>query len=144
MTAPVLALDLEATLISNASSQIPRPGLYSFLEFCEERFERLLLFTCVEKEDAWPMLRELSREDQIPRSLLRRLEYVHWTGRYKDLNFILDCQPQQVRLVDDDEYWIKPEQLKRWIPITPWHGTDQHDGELLRVRRLLEDWLRQK
>jgi hypothetical protein len=28
----VLALDLEGTLISNAMSQIPRPGLYDFLE----------------------------------------------------------------------------------------------------------------
>ena len=32
MSIQVIALDLEGTLISNAHSQIPRPGLYRFLE----------------------------------------------------------------------------------------------------------------
>lgn len=31
MRPTVLALDLEGTLISNAMSQIPRPGLHAFL-----------------------------------------------------------------------------------------------------------------
>jgi hypothetical protein len=34
MTIKVIALDLEGTLISNARRQIPRPGLYQFLEAC--------------------------------------------------------------------------------------------------------------
>jgi hypothetical protein len=32
MKPTILALDLEGTLISNAISQIPRPGLHCFLE----------------------------------------------------------------------------------------------------------------
>lgn len=36
--ATTLALDLEGTLISNAVSQISRPGLYSFLEYCRNSF----------------------------------------------------------------------------------------------------------
>ena len=39
----VLALDLEGTLISNAMSQIARPGLREFLEFCGDRFPRLVI-----------------------------------------------------------------------------------------------------
>jgi hypothetical protein len=49
------ALDLEGTLISNAVSQFPRPGLFIFLEYCHQnfvgvasRFEtRLVIFTAV-------------------------------------------------------------------------------------------------
>jgi hypothetical protein len=37
----VIALDLEGTLISNAVSQFPRPGLYSFLEYCSKNFCRV-------------------------------------------------------------------------------------------------------
>ena len=38
----VLALDLEGTLVSNAMSQIARPGLRDFLEFCGEAFPRIV------------------------------------------------------------------------------------------------------
>jgi hypothetical protein len=41
-----IALDLEGTLISNAVSQFPRPGLFTFLEYCHENF-RLVIFTAV-------------------------------------------------------------------------------------------------
>jgi hypothetical protein len=43
----VLALDLEGTLISNAASQIPRPGLYEFLASCQQLFQRIVIFTTV-------------------------------------------------------------------------------------------------
>ena len=36
----VLAMDLEGTLVSNAVSQLPRPGLYDFLEWAAATFER--------------------------------------------------------------------------------------------------------
>ena len=41
----VVAIDLEGTLISNAVSQFPRPGLYYFLEYCYKNFDRLVIFT---------------------------------------------------------------------------------------------------
>nr|WP_313955409.1 NIF family HAD-type phosphatase [Stenotrophomonas rhizophila] len=50
MRPTVLALDLEGTLISNAISQIPRPGLRRFLEEVRSEFERLVLFTTVPKD----------------------------------------------------------------------------------------------
>jgi hypothetical protein len=50
-----IALDLEGTLISNAVSQFPRPGLFTFLEYCHQNFvgiasrfeNRLVIFTAV-------------------------------------------------------------------------------------------------
>lgn len=49
MRPTILALDLEGTLISNAVSQIPRPGLYSFLEHVQGQFDQLVMFTTVEE-----------------------------------------------------------------------------------------------
>ena len=46
----VIALDLEGTLISNAVSQIPRPGLWSFLEGCRSLAARVVIFTAVSEE----------------------------------------------------------------------------------------------
>jgi hypothetical protein len=42
-----IALDLEGTLISNAVSQFPRPGLFTFLEYCHQNFDRVVIFTAV-------------------------------------------------------------------------------------------------
>ncbi|WP_239510823.1 hypothetical protein [Stenotrophomonas maltophilia] len=42
MKPPILAIDLEGTLISNAISQIPKPGLYRFLEDVNLLFDRLM------------------------------------------------------------------------------------------------------
>jgi hypothetical protein len=42
-----IALDLEGTLISNAVSQFPRPGLFTFLEYCHQNFDRLVILTAV-------------------------------------------------------------------------------------------------
>ena len=59
MKPTILALDLEGTLISNAVSQIPRPGLHRFLEDVRSQFEELVLFTTVprhlqeELPDSW-------------------------------------------------------------------------------------------
>mgnify|MGYP004712337163 CR=1 FL=1 len=47
MRPTILAMDLEGTLISNAVSQIPRPGLYQFLEAVNSKFDRLGIYTTV-------------------------------------------------------------------------------------------------
>ncbi len=47
MKPTILALDLEGTLISNAISQIPRPGLYRFQEDIQLLFDQLMMFTTV-------------------------------------------------------------------------------------------------
>lgn len=45
----LLCLDLEGTLISNAVSQIPRPGLYRFLERASVLCD-LMLYTSVSRD----------------------------------------------------------------------------------------------
>lgn len=45
LTASVIALGLEVTLISNAVSCLPRPGLSAFLDVCQAHFDRVVLFS---------------------------------------------------------------------------------------------------
>jgi hypothetical protein len=134
MALRVLALDLERTLISDANSARPRPGLAEFLTFCHERFERVVLFTTVEEPDAQAVLDE---RGHVPEALAERLEYVSWCGEYKDLAFVPDATPEEVLLVDDDAGWIRPDQRDRWIAIAPWDGDTTSDRELARVQQLL-------
>jgi len=51
MKSYVLALDLEGTLISNAMSQIPWPGLAGFLNRCAELFPRIVMFTPLSRKN---------------------------------------------------------------------------------------------
>jgi hypothetical protein len=135
----VLALNLERTLIDNSLSGRPRPGLLAFLTFCQERFGRIAVFTTVEEGDAREVLEELDRAGHLPPGLLDRLEYVAWSGAYKDLAFIADAAPDEGLLVDDDAGWVRPDQRDRWIPIAAWDGGG--DAELPRIRSVLEGWL---
>jgi hypothetical protein len=135
----VLALDLERTLISDALSAEPRPGLFDFLTFCQSRFERVVLFTSVEQSEAREVLSQVARRGYLPPGFLNLLEYVEWTGEHKDLVFIPDSVPEEVLLVDDDPGWIRPDQRDRWVAITAWDGGD--DSELLRTQTILERWL---
>lgn len=51
MNSPILALDLEGVLITNAVSQFPRPGLKAFLNECQAMFGviNICMFTTVPK-----------------------------------------------------------------------------------------------
>ncbi len=139
MSIKVLALDLERTLIDDALSGRPRPGLLDFLAFCHERFGRVAMFTTVEEVDARDVMGELERRGYLPREMLGRLEYVAWCGEHKDLHFVPGAAPSEVLLVDDDAGWVRPDQRARWVPIAAWDGAP--DGELRRVRAVLEGWL---
>lgn len=139
MAVKVLALDLERTLIDDALSARPRPGLLDFLDFCHERFGRVTVFSTVEEADAREVLEDLARRGQVPPGLLDRLEYVEWCGEYKDLDFIPGVAADEVLLVDDDAGWVRPDQRGRWVAIAPWDGG--RDGELRRVRLVIEGLL---
>jgi hypothetical protein len=135
----VIALDLERTLIDHALSAQPRPGLLAFLTFCQERFRRIVLFTTVEEADAREVLEDLDHRGHVPSGLLETIEYVAWTGEYKDLIFIPGAVPDEVLLVDDDIAWVPPNQRDRWVQIGAWDGGA--DRELQRVQKVLENWL---
>jgi len=134
----VLALDLERTLIDDALSGRARPGLRAFLAFCDERFARIVVFTAVEEADAREVLSDLDRAGHLPPGLLGRLEFVAWTGEYKDTTFVPGVPPAEVRLVDDDGGWVRPDQRHQWVPIAPWD--EGPDAELARVRVVLDQW----
>ena len=139
MSIKVLALDLERTLIDDALSGRPRPGLRAFLTFCHERFGRVAMYTTVEEVDARAVLSELADRGHIPPGLLARLEFVGWCGEYKDLAFVPGASPGEVVLVDDDAGWVRPDQRGQWIPVAGWDGGP--DSELVRVRDVLERWV---
>lgn len=112
----VLALDLEGTLISNAMSQIPRPGLYEFLQACLCLFPRIVIFTAV-REEKFRQIANLLVADGVAPAWFAQIEYVNWQGRYKDLNFVNDTKLEQVLLIDDYEHYFHPEQTLSCLQI---------------------------
>ena len=133
----MIALDLEASLIDNAISGLPRPGLRTFIEFCMDSFERVALLTTVEESAAREVLYSLADSGEIPEAFAA-VEYINWQGEYKDLRYANDIAPENILFVDDDEKWVHPEQTAQWIPIKPWHG-DADDAELTIMRQVIRE-----
>jgi len=111
-----LALDLEGTLISNAMSQIPRPGLFEFLERCAVLFPRLVMFTTVNEDKFRHIGRLLVEEGKAP-SWFAHIEYVKWQGDTKNLEYIPDAVVEESILVDDFEIYVHPGQVAQWMQI---------------------------
>ena len=112
----VIALDLEGTLISNAVSQIPRPGLFSFLEYCQKNFDRIVIFTTVKEKYFRNIATTLIEQNEVP-SWFSKLEHIKWSGEYKNLSFVKDVNTNQVVLIDDREEYIHPHQKNQWLCI---------------------------
>lgn len=132
----VLALDLEGTLISNAMSQIPRPGLAAFLTRCAELFPRVVMFTTV-KEDKFRQIARLLVEEKVAPDWFADIEYVTWHGETKDLGFVPGVAPHQVLLVDDFEKYVHPGQEAQWLQIEyfdyPYESTDTGLAKMLQI-----------
>ncbi|BAL95120.1 NIF family HAD-type phosphatase [Rubrivivax gelatinosus] len=112
----VLALDLEFTLISSAVSQIPRPGLFSFLKRCKELFPRIVIFTSVPEGRFREIAKTLTNESVAPDWFLE-VEYISWSGATKDLRFIDGCDVEDVLLIDDLASYVHEGQEKQWIAV---------------------------
>lgn len=110
---PLLCLDLEGTLISNAVSQIPRPGLYDFLRQVEARFD-LMIYTSV-KAKTVDEIRELLIAEKNAPSWFRDLPVIHPDKTYKPK---AACGREDAYLLDDQEATIVPGEAEWWIPIT--------------------------
>jgi hypothetical protein len=135
----VLALDLEGTLISNAVSQIARPGLHEFLEFCRQAVSRLVLYTSVPEATVRAVAANRVAEGAAP-AWFNHVECVRWHGGQKDLAVIPGVGLERVILVDDYEGYVVPEQRGRWLPIRSYAAPyAEDDSELQRVKRVLED-----
>ena len=133
----VIALDLEGTLISNAVSQIPRPGLHAFLEFCANAVPRLVVFTSVRESVFRNVAQVLAEDGAVPR-WFPGLEYVTWSGPHKDLQFIAGAQIGSAVLIDDFAGYVLPGQEHRWLEVRPYSTPyPDDDAELGRVQEVL-------
>lgn len=134
----VIALDLEGTIISDAASVFPRPGLHAFLQWCKEHFERVVLYTCVSEDHVREIARELVAEQAVP-PWFQDIEYVVWDRPYKDLKYVADATVEEILLVDDKRIFILPEQREQWVQIPsymPPYADDDAELEILRERLL--------
>lgn len=150
----VIALDLEGTLVSNAASQFPRPGLAGFLEFCRKVFTHVVIFSAVRPQRVREVLHNLVGREDVP-EWVGELPIVPWSmhqdtykesgsslilsPEYKDLQFVQemydDVGMDWIWLVDDDKAWIAPGQESQWIPIKCWdYKNPVMDLELQRVQ----------
>lgn len=109
---PLLCLDLEGTLLSNAVSQIPRPGLYSFLEDAAKICD-LVIYTSVSEERTRAIQKLFVAEHSAP----------FW---FEDLNIIRSVRTQKPKsacgrsdafLLDDQECVIVPGEEDWWLRI---------------------------
>lgn len=133
----VIALDLEGTLISNAMSQIPRPGLFGFLEECKSICDRVVLFTTVNETISRKIVTLLVEEGLAP-VWFADIEYINWQGKTKDLGFIPDTNSRECVLVDDFDIYVHPGQEEQWIEIAQFDVPyRKDDSELNRVASLL-------
>lgn len=142
MRPTILALDLEGTLISNAVSQIPRPGLSEFLCSVHDDFERLVLFTSVPEPRARGIVELLAREEHAP-SWFSRLDFTQWHGATKDLRFITP-EPGAALLLDDHAAYVHPGQERWWVHVPlfapPYEACDQGLAQALQnLRRRLAE-----
>ena len=99
----IIALDLEGTLISNGMSQIPRFGLYPFLEKIRDLTPHIVLYTTLSVGLTKQIRNTLADEGSVP-EWFRTLPYVEWEGEFKDIAFVRALyEPEQVRvlLLDD-------------------------------------------
>jgi len=113
-----LALDLEGTLISNAMSQIPRPGLHEFLIRCREMFGRVVIYTAIAEPRFRTIAALLANEKAVP-AWFADIEYVHWNGETKDLGRIQGVAPADALLVDDLREYVHAGQEAQWVPAPP-------------------------
>jgi len=138
----LLCMDLEGTLISNAVSQIPRPGLYAFLESVAEVCD-LMLYTSVSPERVNAIRNLLVREGVAPAWFLD-LSVCHPNGTIKHK---ARCGRPNALLLDDQAAVIAPGEESWWVPVAeflPPYSED--DRELVKAlanikKRLNEpDW----
>ena len=132
-----IALDLEGTLISNAVSQFPRPGLREFLDFCGERFERVCIYTAVRDETCIPIIETMVDEGNAPGWILQ-LELIQWDRSVKDLTNIPNAEIMDCLIVDDNPDYIVESQVSQWIQIAKYSSPyPSSDRELARVQSVI-------
>ena len=136
-----IALDIEGTLISNAVSQFPRPGLFGFLQFCRDTFHHIYIYTAVRDEKCIPIVRTLVDDGFAP-AWFAEIPFVQWDRSVKNLDHVPGCSTSECLLLDDNRDYVVDSQLDQWIEIekfqSPYPDTD---SELQRVQSAIAERL---
>ena len=136
-----IALDIEGTLISNAVSQFPRPGLFAFLEFCRGSFDHIFIYTAVRDETCVPIVRTLIDDGFAP-EWFAEIPFVQWDRFVKNLDNVPGCSNVECLLLDDNRDYVVDSQLDQWIEIDKFQSPYPHtDTELQRVQSVIADRL---
>jgi len=134
-----LALDLEGTLISNAMSQIPRPGLRAFLDRCAALCPRVVIYTAISEPRFRDIAATLVREGYAP-GWFAEIEFIDWDRTTKDLHRIAGAALDETLLVDDLREYIHPGQEANWIAVPQFAAPYPEDDEgLTAVLGMLEN-----
>lgn len=133
-----LALDLEGTLISNAVSQIPRPGLLQFLVEINAIFSELVMFTTVPEPQVREILSLLADEGEVP-DWFKHSRCIQWEGSTKNLLLVSPALGEAI-LLDDHRPYVHPGQEEFWVEaplFAPPYSLHDHGLEvaLKRVRK---------
>lgn len=114
----IIALDIDGTLVSNAVSQIPRPGLRTFLEACADLATEVVIFTSVPETRFRQMAEDLVSRGEAP-EWFPLTTFVRWQGPYKRISFIPGADDDSAILVDDMEPHVHPNDRAHWIAVPP-------------------------
>lgn len=126
----VLAVGLEGTLVSNAVSQIPRPGLFAFLEECATRFDRIVVFSGTTEAKFRHLAWELAARGEAPEWLVSA-EFVAWSGPYKRMRFVPGAVPGRYVLLDARAEAVPPDERGHWVRIEPFDYPYPEDDDAL-------------
>lgn len=129
---PLLCLDLEGTLISNAVSQIPRPGLFQFLEQVADLCD-LMLYTSVSFERVEGIRNLLVEEDVVP-VWFRDIPVIRPKNTLKPK---VACGRQDALLLDDQSGVIVAGE-EDWLVAIPEYLPPYSDNDLA-LNRALEE-----
>ncbi len=134
----ILVLDIEGTLVSNASSIYPRPGLKDFLIECKNLFDEIIIYSGISHLSYENVKSHLIANELVP-SWFSELRFIRMEGRYKDLLNIRN-EIHNVFIIDDMELFIHPEQKGQWIAIKPFQPPyPADDSELFKVINKLKE-----
>jgi NLI interacting factor-like phosphatase len=136
----VIALDLEGTLISNAMSQFPRPGLYNFLVAVKRLAHRVVMFTGVQEPLFRQIAATLCQEGKAP-SWFLDIGYVEWDHlSKKDLIYIKNIRIERSVIIDDMPEYIKEEHMQQFVHIRQYESPySLQDRELERILAVLQE-----
>ena len=96
------------------------------------------MFTTVNEDKFRQIARLLMEEGKAP-AWFANIEYVHWQGKTKNLEFIPNAILEESILVDDFEIYVHPGQAAQWMQIAFFdYPYPEHDGGLFKMLNKLE------